>query len=399
MKRLFPFLVLIICVLNLRAQVPLDSIWHRILRIEEKQHKDSLRLQEYKDMTFYYMQMFPRDSSAPKGFTLSGYVDAYYAWYSDEVGAGNYQKFPTAAPISNNFGLNMLLLNAKYASDKVRGTFTMHYGDIPEAAWSPVHNNIQEANIGFKLGKRMWFDVGYFRTHLGFESIQPRENITASVATTTYYEPYYLSGVKLSYAVTDKLSVVVNAFNGFNSFVATSHAKTIGASVNYEPSEKLFITYNNLISDEGNTTSKIRVYHNLYGAYRGDRWDIGAELNFGSQQQSKLTDTTQTAYMFSSLLAVRYKIKRNRFAIYARAEIFEDANELLTGPVQNANHQLVGLNLLGGTFGAQFKATPNSYLRLEYRGMMTTEKETIFTTNGKPRHQRNEVVASCGVWF
>jgi hypothetical protein len=112
-----------------------------------------------------------------------------------------YEKFPTSAPRSEAFGLNIAQLTAKFAAEKVRGVFTMHYGDIPQSAWSTQFNMIQEANVGIAFGKKIWLDGGFFRTHLGCESIQPRENMNIGVALTTYYEPYFLSGIKLSYQV------------------------------------------------------------------------------------------------------------------------------------------------------------------------------------------------------
>ncbi len=394
------FVLMMLSQKQVLAQVTLDSIWGRILKIEEKQRADSADLKDYKDLTFYYMNMSPLDTTeSSKGFKLSGYVDTYYALYSDEVGLGNYQKFPTVAPRNNSFGLNMLMLSGKYKSNKLRGTFTLHYGDIADAAWSTLYNNIQEANIGFRLGKKWWFDMGYFRTHLGFESIQPRENMTTSVATTTYFEPYYLSGAKLSYALTPKLTLVANVFNGFNTFTAINNAKTVGLSINYEPSERVFFTYNNLLGSNDLKQEKFRTYHNIYFAYKGQRWDVGAEVNFGSQTNTKLADSTKTAYMISGLLSVRYKFKKGKYGVYMRGEVFEDSDEILTGPVQNKNHQLVGINLVGVTIGGQVKPLPNAYLRLEYRGLLCTQQETIFYTDKNYTNTRQEIVSAFGIWF
>lgn len=378
------------------AQSDLDSLKKRIGKLEEYRDQDQKR---YKDLTFYYSQMYSRDSASNGKLQLSGYIDAYYALYSDQVGRGNYQKFPTSAPRNNNFGLNMLMLSSRYNDKRVRGVFTLQYGEIPDAAWSPVLNMIQEANVGVKLAKNLWLDAGFFRTHIGFESIQPRENIATSIAITTYYEPYYLSGAKLSYSINDKLTIQANVFNGFNTFVAVNRSKSFGLSVNYEPRENFFLTYNNITGNESNYKDQWRTYHNFYSGYKGKHWDLGIELNGGAQQNSGLSDSTKTAYMFSSLLAVRYKMKDNKYAVYARAEIFEDSDEILTGPVLNANHQLVGINLYGVTLGFQVKPMPNSYIRLEYRSLLTERNENIFYSDGVARNDRHEAIASFGVWF
>src|SRR6478672_11560988 len=76
-----------------------------------------------------------RDSSAvaePSKFKVSGYVDAYYAYYTDSVGTGNFQKFPSVSPRSNQFGLNTALISFQYDAQKLRAIVTLHYGDIPK---------------------------------------------------------------------------------------------------------------------------------------------------------------------------------------------------------------------------------------------------------------------------
>src|SRR6476469_1078968 len=103
------------------------------------------------------------------GLTLSGYADAYLAFYTDSLGPGAFQKLPTYAPRSNSICLNIVQLNAAYKTEKVRGLITLHYGDIPASSWSGTFNMIQDANVGVRLHKKLWLDAGFFRTHIGAE--------------------------------------------------------------------------------------------------------------------------------------------------------------------------------------------------------------------------------------
>lgn len=94
---------------------------------------------------------------APK-INISGYVDAYYASYSDSVGISNYQKFPSVSPRSNQFGINTAQLTAQYDAEKVRGVFTIHFGDIAKSVWSSAYNPIMEAHAGIRLCKTLWLE-------------------------------------------------------------------------------------------------------------------------------------------------------------------------------------------------------------------------------------------------
>ncbi len=386
------------------AQTDSSGINKRLKEIETELKSNPLLKKHYEDLTFYYSQVmkYHADSLNASGFKLTGYMDAYYGHYSDRLPVGSYQKFPTSAPISDAFGLNMAMLSLQYQNENVNGILTCHAGDIASSAWSSKHNFIQEAHLGLRLVKKLWLEGGYFRTHLGFESIQPRENIGTSVALTTYYEPYYLSGAKLTYFINDKLSVQVNAFNGFNTFVAINRKKTFGLTTVYEANKNFIISFNSLLSNEQADSivlSKRRLYNDLYFAYKSKRFNLGFETNFGIQENSDLEDSSKTAYMFSMTLAGKYKIKNDRYSVYARVELFDDRNEILTGPVNNANHQLVGINAFGGNAGLEFKPLPNSYLRFEGRYLHLWNNENIFYTRSKYTNVRLEWIAAMGVWF
>jgi hypothetical protein len=259
---------------------------------------------------------------------------------------------------------------------------------------------IQEANAGIALHPRLWLDAGFFRTHLGFESIQPRENMTTSIATTTYFEPYFLSGAKLTFKASNRLVLQLSAFNGFNTYVETNRNKSLGFTANYEFDENSFLSYNALLTDETPLPGKHhRLYQNIYYGHKSKKFDFGAECNFGLQENSQMKDSTATAYMFSGLIAGKYKLKGGKYATYARAEIFEDSDEILTGPVINENHKLVGVNVIGFTLGVEYRPTSKSFLRIEDRLLETQGDEHIFLTAHKPTGQRNEIICSLGAWF
>lgn len=355
------------------------------------------------DLTFTGTRVVAReaDEDGSGKLFLNGYVSAYYAYYSDSVPLGSYEKFPTVSPLGNTFSLNMVQLGAKYLSSYTRANFTFQYGDIPKSAWSPAYNNIQEANAGVKLFSKLWLDAGFFRTHIGLESIQPRENITSSIAVMTYYEPYFLSGAKLTYEVSPKLHVQLNAFNSFSTFVETNKKKAVGLSGVYDPNSKLSLTLNTLWNDNaplGSSVTKGRVYNDFYLTYRTEKLTVGYELNVGVQEHSKLSDSTQTALMYSSLLAAKYKILK-RLYVYGRFDILSDPDEILTGPVYNDYNQLIGLKTQSYTGGVEWKPIESGYIRFETRYIQSAPGEPIFYLQNAPARIRYEYLASVGVWF
>lgn len=343
-----------------------------------------------------YMQEF--DSTGR--ITISGYIDTYYAVYSDTLGPGGYAKFPTSSPRHNQFSLNIIQVSAKYQSDRMRGVATLFYGDIPQSAWSTHLNLIQEANAGFKIYKKLWLDAGFFRTHIGLESIQPRENITTSIAMTTYFEPYFLSGAKLTWQQSEKWTFQLNAFNGFSTFIETNKNKAVGASASYT-GKRWSHALNTIVCDEypnGTPQQHYRQYTNYIGIFKSNHIILGLEGNFGYQQNSKLSNPNQTAYIVSGIVALKYRF-HHKYAVYGRLEALSDPDEILTGPIVNENHSLTGLQLLGGTLGFEYKPIPNAFFRIEGRAIDARNNERIFYYNGASQHVRFEGIASIGLWF
>lgn len=359
-------------------------------------------IKDTSDLTFSGTKINPYDVEFDnKGkLIISGYVDLYYGIFSDSVNREGFEKFPTISPRDRQFGMNIAQLSAKYISPRFRSTITVFTGDVAKAAWSPVHNNIQEANMGFQLCKKLWMDVGFFRTHIGLESIQPRENMTLSIATTTYFEPYYLSGAKLTYQHNERWSFQLNAFNSFNQFIETNKTKAYGLSIAHVPNSRSTFTFSSLLSDESNQTQfqNARLYNNLCWIHKSPRWMIGAELNYGIQKNASLTKEGKNAQMFSSLLAVRYRLS-HLWSCYTRGEFFDDPNEILTGPVYNNNHQIIGPEIIGETWGLEYKPIPNSYCRMEYRHLNNLDGRIFSATNGSPTSARHEFLLGIGVWF
>src|SRR5204863_7898939 len=55
-------------------------------------------------MMFISGSAIAQDTTLHSSFSISFYADAYIAYYADSVGLGNYQKFPSISPRSEQFG-------------------------------------------------------------------------------------------------------------------------------------------------------------------------------------------------------------------------------------------------------------------------------------------------------
>jgi hypothetical protein len=193
----------------------------------------------------------------------------------------------------------------------------------------------------------------------------------------------------------------LHAFNSFNQFIETNKNKALGFSVLYSPTSKITATLSSIVSDESpdhQNYDQTYFYSDFLVTYKSNKWILGFEANYGLRTNSVLSDSTKTAFVFSNMVLAKYRITP-KWAMYSRCEIFSDPNEILTGQFLDQNNQLIGLDILGGTVGFEYKPIPNSYFRLESRYLQSKKSESIFYYNDASQNYRLEFIVGLGLWF
>lgn len=349
-------------------------------------------------LIIHITQIFAQD------FKVSGYVDAYYAYDNDDNGS-SLRQFSAVAPIRDQFRLNLAQVTGSYSADKVRGVVTLQFGDIPYYNWPQTPNqylqHIQEANIGFQPAKNLWFDIGYFLTHIGAEGIIPINNNFSTLALTTNFEPFYQSGIKLSYAFSDKVYGSLFLLNGYNVFADNNKNLSGGMQFGVKIRKNLELVYNNILGNEqpSGSKGKTRFFNNLVVKYSPyDKLDILFGADYAIQQESKLTDSLSAADLYGGLLSFRYKFAP-KFSMMLRLETYQDKNGILSGTYMNNDSVFTGLESHGISFGIEHRPVENGYLRIETRYLKTPDNLRIFSLNKNPEDSRTELILSGGISF
>ena len=335
-------------------------------------------------------------------WSLSAYADVYYALYSDSVGVGNFQKFPTVSPRSNSFGLNILQISTQYNGSNIRAMAALHFGDIPSSTWSAKYNAIEEAHAGIKLLRTLWLDAGFFRTHFGTEFLLPKENITSSVSALTYYEPYYESGLRLNYDPSKNLEMNLFLLNGYGIYEDNNRKKSLGLGITYLIGDKGNIGYTNYLGDDSQDSAALphfRIANNVflnYTLFNKLTLQVGGDVFF--QQNSDIATGKREAMAYGWLATEKYRFLP-KFAVYDRVESFSDPQGFLSAIYTDKNGNLMGYKLNGITLGMEYNPSANSYIRVEYRRLMMQNNEEIFRYNSQNLDYRNDLMINMGVYF
>ncbi|HEX2786611.1 MAG TPA: outer membrane beta-barrel protein [Ignavibacteria bacterium] len=316
---------------------------------------------------------------------ISGNVEAYYEKDNDINQA--VSKFSGTAPFTDESRLDVASLTIKYDdAKKLRGIFTVQFGDIPDYNWAPYEKRfIQEANVGFSPAENLWIDGGFFLTHIGAESAIPKSNYLTSIALPTYFEPFYQSGLKVSYIFSDKVNAALFVLNGYNQLDDNNKNKSFGLQIGITPNSQTAITYNNILGNEQppGSVSKIRFYNNLVFKYIfNNKFEILTGIDFAIQGKSKISDSTASASLFGALLSMKYTINKN-FSATIRGDYFSDPDGVLSGLFLNTNGALVGFKGTGVTAGIEYRPVGYGYVRLESRYLMMGDDVKIFDNGNK----------------
>lgn len=323
-----------------------------------------------------------------KNFRISAGIDFYYAFDTDYD--ETERQFSAVSPYRDEFRINLAQFSLAYNSDIIRGKIAVHYGDIQKYNWETENPNLQEANIGFRPFNGFWIDAGYFITHIGAESF-PSENFFSSLSLSSYYQPFYQSGIKLGYDFSEKFSASLFLLNGYNVIDDNNKNKSCGMQLSYSPAEQLQIVYNNIIGNENpaGMTGQTRMLNNLIFYFNPfENFETVWGLDFGFQEDNY---SNGTYYTYGGLISAKYRY-HPKLSTAVRGEFYQDAGGVFSGPVSQGK----GMKGNGITLGFEYNPVENSYIRLEGRYLRLDKDYLNIFYNG---NEREDIILSAGIKY
>lgn len=187
---------------------------------------------------------------APNPFVLGAYAEAFYQWNFNNPSNGltNFRGFDNR---HNTFTLSNIALDAQWDYENLIGRVTLQVGHTPStyylaepmspgadganASSAELWKYIQQAYAGYRfgLGNGLTVTAGVFLSPIGPESIAVRDNWNWSRSNLFFGLPFYHTGVRATYALTDEWAVTVAGYNGWNSVVDNNDEKSVSAQLTY----------------------------------------------------------------------------------------------------------------------------------------------------------------------
>ena len=219
--------------------------------------------------------------------------------------------------------------------------------------------HVQQAYITGRFGK-LTLDAGKFVTGHGFEVIESKDNWNYSRSVLFAWAiPYYHSGLRATYTVDDKLSLMGCVVNGWNTNIEEGNSMTSACvQAIYKPVAPLALYVNYMVGREhllGVEELTVRHIVDVSASYAvNDKLSVAINGDYGR-------DAANGGVSWAGVAGYgRYQILPN-LAAAARVEYFSDSDAFMTGVEQTIMEGTATVEVTG-------KLGPTSVMgRLEYR--------------------------------
>jgi len=117
----------------------------------------------------------------------------------------------------------------------VVGRVALQVGDTPSTYYQaePDGKNVQQAFAGYRFANNLMVTAGLYLSPIGPEVIAVKDNWNWSRSDLFFGLPFYHAGVRLSYPVTPRWSLVLHVCNGWNDVVDNNEAKSLALHASY----------------------------------------------------------------------------------------------------------------------------------------------------------------------
>ena len=241
------------------------------------------------------------DEESKGAFAFSGYLDSYYSANfnkplsrSNSGAAGTARVFDTR---SGQFSLGLVQTRVAYTNSKSEAVVDLTFG--PNANMANYGNAvfstalaIKQAYFTYNFTDKFSMTAGQFGTHIGYEVIDAPANFNYSLSNQFNNGPFYHTGLKATYAFSDRASLMVGVVNNVDGIEDNNKKKGVISQLYLSPVENWSVYVNFINSNEANpneedgtTPSASYTMFDLATSYQvTEKFLLGLNASYGAQK-------------------------------------------------------------------------------------------------------------------
>lgn len=300
-----------------------------------------------------------------RGTELFGAVDFFYTYSGNEPETGSVVPLGVFSGEHNQFSLALAevgLSKGATSDDRVGFRVDLDFGPVADTVNSfepggDTFRNIQQAYISYlaPVGNGLTVDFGRYVTQHGAEVIEAQDNWNYSRSILFGFAiPFYHTGIRLNYEVSDMFSFGGTISNGWNNSVENNSGKTYSVMATIAPLPALRIIQNYMGGPE--QTGSTDDWRHLYDATViydvSDMLSVMANYDFGHESFGRADASWQGIALYAKAQVSPI------LALIPRFEYYDDSDGFTTGAPQTVKEF---------TLTADVTQMNGLIMRLEYR--------------------------------
>jgi hypothetical protein len=261
--------------------------------------------------------------------------------------------------------------------------------------------NIVEGYVGIKLSKtkELWLDMGVLGSPYTNESAISKDHYMYTRSFAPEYVPYYVSGMKLGYQISPKISAYLYLINGWQVIQDNNQQKSIGTQIEWRPTKDLLLNWNTYFGDERSTLNpdfRNRYFSDIYFIYSPEksRFKGTACAYIGRQDILQADGSLLDKNWWTANIIGRYQFN-NLWSLSGRLEYFSDPNRAVSVPIINETQ---GFNVYSASLGVMLHPMDNVFLRFESRSFLS-EGDAYKDSSNLPTNQSHWGIMNVTIAF
>ncbi len=327
---------------------------------------------------------------------LNGFVDTYYAFDFTRPADGE-RRFTTQPVRHDEVNVNLAWIGVTVERERMRARLAMQAGTSVQVNYASEPRNgatsgpdlsqlLQEAVVGYRLADKVWIDGGVYSSYIGLEGWTSADNPTYTRSLVAEYTPYYLSGAKLTWIATPRLTAQLHVMNGWQNISENNRSKAIGARLDYAVSPALTVTYANFVGNEAprGSTGAVRVFNQVMARGTTGSLQWQGQVDLGQQAGSR----------WHGLVAIVRRSVTPRVTLVGRVERYADPDQVII-----TTSRPDGFTGNGASAGVDVQLDGGLRWRSELRGTRTNEALYPEGPAAPPVRTNGVLVTSLSVGF
>lgn len=331
---------------------------------------------------------------------VGGYVDAYYGQFNGYRKDGNVPYFYSSIR-NREFSVNLAMIDLRYVTSRIRARIVPAFGSYMAVNYAsePQVKNLLEASMGVKpFPKRnIWIDGGIIGSPYSSESILSKDQLVYTRSVSTENVPYYLSGLRLTTPLSQKITLYTYFINGWQQIADVNRSPALGTQFEVKVNDNNLLTWDTYLGNENAATHPdwhMRYYTDLYWIGKlSKRWSITTCAYIGLQKRTDSSGKAADALWHSGNLTLQYAFNPV-FSMGGRVEYFNDEHALQETPI---NPVANSFHLKSGTLCFNFRLYDHVIFRTEWRHFISPE--AIFSHHLQKGTEADWITGNVTLWF